>query len=106
MRRLLLALATAMPLFAVSSAPASACGWDSGYGYSGYGSSGYNYCPPYRSYYYSYRPAYGYAPYYGAYWRPRFYSSGFFYRPWRPWGWHGYRPYRSWGYRPVRAWGV
>jgi hypothetical protein len=96
MRRLILALATAAPLFALSSAPASAWGW----GGWGYGS----YCPPYRSYYYTYRPNYGYAPYYGAYWRPRFYSSGYFYRPWRPWGWYGYRPYRAWGWG-YRGWG-
>lgn len=99
MRRLLLMLATAVPLFALSSAPASAWGWGGGYGYG---------CSPYRSYYYSYRPAFGYAPYYGAYWRPRFYSAGYFYRPFRPWGW-GYRGwgYRGWGYRgwAGRGWG-
>jgi len=70
MRRLLLALALTTPLIALDSAPAAAWGW----GYSGYGYAPY--CQPYRSYYYSYRPSYGYAPYYGAYWRPRFYAVG------------------------------
>jgi hypothetical protein len=108
MRRLLLALAATAPLLALDVTPAAAWGWDRGYGYSG---SFFNYCPPYRSYYYSYRPSYGYRPYYGAYWRPRFYTSSYFYRPYRPWGFRswGYRPwgYRSWGYRPVgfRSWG-
>jgi hypothetical protein len=101
MRRLVLALATAAPLLALSSAPASAWGWDRGY----YGYSYAPYCPPYRSYYYTYRPSYGYAPYYGAYWRPRFYSGGYFYRPYRPWGWYGYRSW-GWGHRPYRAWGA
>jgi hypothetical protein len=98
-----LALATAAPLLAWSGTPAEAWGWNRGYGYSGY-----NYCPPYRSYYYSYGPSYGYRPYYGAYWRPRYFTSSYFYRPYRPaWGWRvGYRPYRSWGWgRPYRAWG-
>jgi hypothetical protein len=105
MRRLLLALALTTPLIALDSAPAAAWGW--GYGYSGYGYAPY--CQPYRSYYYSYRPSYGYAPYYGAYWRPRFYSGGYFYRPYRSWGWGGYRGwgYRGWGYRGwgYRGWG-
>jgi hypothetical protein len=102
MRRLALALAAVAPLVALGSVPATAGGW----GYSSYG-YGPSYCPPYRSYYYSYRPTYGYRPYYGAYWRPRFYSSGYFYRPFRPWAYRswGYRPYRAWGYRPYRAWG-
>jgi hypothetical protein len=105
MRRLLLALALTTPLIALDSAPAAAWGW--GYGYSGYGYAPY--CQPYRSYYYSYRPSYGYAPYYGAYWRPRFYSGGYFYRPYRSWGWGGYRGWgnRGWGYRGwgYRGWG-
>jgi hypothetical protein len=92
MRRLLLALAITAPLLALDSAPASAWGWCRGYGYYGAAYS-------YRPYYYSYRPYYGYAPYYGAYWRPRFYTSGYFYRPYRSWGWGGYRPYRAWGWR-------
>jgi hypothetical protein len=105
MRRLLLALATAAPLLAWSGSPAEAFGWGRGYGFYGYTSA---YCPPYRSYYYSYRPSYGYRPFYGAYWRPRYFSAGYFYRPYRPWGWrgYGYRPYRAWGWgRPYRAWG-
>ncbi len=103
MRRLLLALAVVAPLIALDSAPAAAWGWGGGSGYYGYA----NYCPPYRSYYYTYRPAWGYRPYYGAFWRPRFYSSGYFYRPFRPWGYSRWnRPYRAWGWsRPYRAWG-
>jgi hypothetical protein len=98
MRRLLLALATVVPLFALDSAPASAFGWGRGYGYYGYAYAPY-YCSPYRSYSYGYRPFYGYRPYYGGYWRPRFYSGSYFYRPFRPWGWRGwYRPYRAWGW--------
>jgi hypothetical protein len=104
MRRLLLALAVVATLSALDSAPASAWGWGRSYGSYGYANAPY--CPPYRSYYYSYRPAYGYRPYYGAYWRPRFYSSGYFYRPYRSWGWRGWhRPYRAWGWRGYRSWG-
>jgi hypothetical protein len=96
MRRLLLALATTAPLLALGGTPAAAWGWCDGYGY------GAAYAPVwgYRPYYYAYRPFYGYAPYYGAYWRPRYYyNTGYFYRPYRPWGWSGYR---AWGYR---GWG-
>lgn len=94
MRRLALVLATAAPLLAWTGTPAEAWGWG-GYGYS-------SWCRPY---YYSYRPAYGYAPFYGAYWRPRYFTSTYFYRPYRPWGYRAwYRP-RAWGWgRPYR-WG-
>jgi hypothetical protein len=105
MRRLLLALAVMAPVFALDSAPASAWGWDRGYGSYGYAYAPY-YCPPYRSYYYTYRPYYGYygyRPYYGAYWRPRF--GGYFYRPYRSWGYRGWG-YRGWGWghRGWRRW--
>lgn len=91
MRRLLLALATVAPLFVLSSAPADAWGWSRSYGYG----------PDCRPNYYRYSPAYGYRPYYGAYWRPR----GYFYRPYRPWRARAYRPYRAWAWgRGWRRW--
>ena len=94
MRRLILALLVATPLFALASTSAAASGWCNcgcrSYGYYGYST--------YRPYYSYYRPYY--------YYRPRVYSGGFFYRQ-RAWGWRGYgyraAGWRGYGYRGWRG---
>ena len=89
MRKLVISLAIAAPMFALSGTSASAYGWCDGYGYGGY-----RYYAP-RAYGYSYyRPSF----YYGSYYRPRF-AYGAFYRP-RVYG--GFYGSRVWG---GRAWG-